>query len=78
MPIYLAALGLRCRAGFSLVAASQGYSEFAVSGLLVAVASLVSEHRLQGTRASAAVARGLSSCGSRAVEHRLSSRGAWA
>ena len=25
MPIYLAALGLRCRAGFSLVTASQGY-----------------------------------------------------
>ena len=78
MPIYLAALGLPCRAGFSLVTASQGYSEFAVCGLLVAVASLVSEHRLQGTRASAAVARGLSSCGSQALEHRLNSCGAWA
>ena len=64
--IYLAALGLRCCTGFSLVAASQGYSEFAVCGLLIAVAPLISEHRLQGTRASAAEARGLSNCNFRA------------
>ena len=36
-------------------------------GLLIAGASLVVEHRLQ--------ARGLSSCGSRAIERRLSSCG---
>ena len=71
-------LGLCCCASFSLVEARRGYSLVEVCGFHVAVASLVSEHRLQGTRASAAVARGLSSCGSRAVEHRLSSRGAWA
>ena len=38
-------LGLRC---FSLVEASRGYSLVTVGGLLVAVASLVAEHRLQG------------------------------
>ena len=50
----------------------------AARGLLIAVAPLVAEHRLQGTRASAAVACGLRSCGSRALEHRLSSCGVWA
>ena len=42
----------------------------AVRGLLIAVASLVAEHRLQ--------VHGLSSCGSWALEHRLSSCGTWA
>ena len=42
----------------------------AVHGLLIAVASFVVEHGLQ--------VRGLSSCGSRALERRLSSCGAWA
>jgi len=32
--------------GLSLVAESRGYSLVAVSGLLIAVASLVAEHRL--------------------------------
>ena len=41
-------LGLCCCAGFSLAAASGGYSLVAVHGLLIAVASLVVEHRLQG------------------------------
>ena len=42
----LAALGLRCYAwDFSLVVASGGHS-VAVHGLLIAVASLVVEHRL--------------------------------
>ena len=40
----LAVLGLCCCTGFSLVAASGGYS-LVVSGLFIAVASLV-EHRL--------------------------------
>ena len=40
--------------GLSLVAASRGYSPVAVLGLLVAVVSLVLEHRFQscGTQAS--------------------------
>ena len=41
-------LGLCCCAGFSPAAASGGYSLVAVHGLLIAVASLVVEHRLQG------------------------------
>ena len=45
-----------------------------VHGLLIAVASLVSG--ALGVRASVVVARGLSSCGSQALEHRLSSCGA--
>ena len=46
-----------------------------VHGLLVAVVSLVAEHKLW-VQASVVVAGGLSSCGSRALEHRLSSCGA--
>ena len=53
--------------GFSLVAVSRGYSLVGVHGLLIVVASLVVEHRLQGTRASVVAARGLSSCGSQAL-----------
>ena len=45
----------------------------AVHGLLIAVASLVAEHK-----AAVVVARRLSSCGSWALEHRLSSCGAQA
>ena len=61
--------------GFSLLTASRGCSLVAVSRLLIAVASLVAEHGLQGAWALVAVARGLSSCGSQALEHRLSSCG---
>ena len=75
MYIYiLAVLGLCCCTGFSLVAASGGYS-LVVSGLFIAVASLV-ERRLQGMQASVVVAHGLSSCDSQALELRLSSSGA--
>ena len=49
--------------GLYLVAVSGGYSFIEVHGLLIAVAS----------RASAVVACGLSSCGSWALECRLSS-----
>ena len=35
-------------------------------GLLIAAASLVKEHRLQGLRASVVAAHGLSSCGTQA------------
>ena len=46
--------------GLSLVAASGGYSLVVVCGLFVAVASLVSEHRLWGTWASVVAAYRLS------------------
>ena len=56
-----------------------GLSLVAVHGLLMAVVFPVAEHGLQGARASVVVAHGLhglSSCGSQALEHRLSSCGA--
>ena len=46
--------------GLSLVATSGDYSLLAVCGLLIAVALLVSEHGLQGMRASVIVAHGFS------------------
>ena len=66
--LFLTVLGLRCSMDFSLVAASGGYSPVAVCRLLVAVASLVVEHRLDGQA-------GFSSCGSQALKHRLNSCG---
>ena len=42
----MAALGLYCYSGFSLVIVSRGYFLFEVLGLLVVVASLAAEHRL--------------------------------
>ena len=57
-------LGVHCCTGFFLVVVSRGYSLVVVQGLLIAVASLVVEHRLN-------------SCSSQALEHRLSSCGAW-
>ena len=44
----MAALNLHCVAGFSLVVASRGYSLVPMLRLLIAVASLVAEHRLLG------------------------------
>ena len=44
--LFLAVLGLHCHSDFSLVVASQGYSLVAVLELLIAVISLVAEHRL--------------------------------
>ena len=52
-------LGLRCCAGFSVVAASGGYYPVVVRGLLIAVASLVAELRLWST-GSVVMAHGLS------------------
>ena len=49
-----------------------------VRGLLIVVGSHVVEHRLQGARASAVAAHGLSSCGSQALEHPLGNYGAQA
>ena len=51
--------------------ASGGYSPAGVCGMLIAVASLVAEHRLQGAQASVAVACGLSAWSSWALENRL-------
>ena len=51
--------------GFSLVVESRGYSLVAVHRLLILMASLVVAHSSR--------ARGLSSCGSQAPEHRLNS-----
>ena len=70
--LYFGCAGSCCSAGFPLVAASRGYSPVVVNRLLRAVASLVAEHRLQGSQVSAAVASGLWSTGSIAVAHRLS------
>ena len=42
----LAVLGLGAAQAFSLVAVSRGYSPVVVGGMLIAVASLVVEHRL--------------------------------
>ena len=55
--LILAALGLCCRVGFSLVAAKQGWgvvcsSLVVMCGLLIVVASLVAEHGLWGAQAS--------------------------
>ena len=47
--LFLAVLGLFCCVGFSLVAESRDYSLVPMHGLLIAVASPVSEHGLQGT-----------------------------
>ena len=54
--------------GFSLVTASGGYSLIVVHGLLIAVASLVA-----GALALGPV--GFRSCGSQALEHKVSSCG---
>ena len=64
MCLFLAVLGLRCCEGFSLFVESGGHSLVAVHGLLTAVASLVAELRLWGTRTSVVEAHGLSSRGS--------------
>ena len=54
------------------------FSLVAVTGLLIKAASLVEEHGLWRVRVSAAGARGICSCGSRALEHRLISCDMWA
>ena len=65
-----------CR--LSLVVVSRGYSRVAVHGLLVVVASLAAEHKLQGVQALVAVGLRLSSCDSRVLESSLSSCGSQA
>ena len=67
---FLAALGPHCCMLAFSSCGEQGLLFIAVRKLLIGVASLVAEHGLQ--------VRGLRSCGLRALEHRLSSCGAWA
>ena len=62
--------------GPSLVAASRGYYLVVVRGLLICGGFSCCGARDLGMRASVVVARGLSSCDSRALERRLSSCGA--
>ena len=63
---FLVVLVLRCCAGFSLVAASGDFSLAAVRQLLIAVASLAVEPRLQRMQASGVVGSRLSNCGTQA------------
>ena len=63
-------LGLCCSAGFSLAVASGDRSSCSAWAFHCVV-----EHGLEGSRASVAVVCGLSSWGSWALEHRLSSCG---
>ena len=71
--LFLAALGLHCWARLSLVAVSWGYSLVAVCRLLVAVVSLVAEHRLWGTDFNSCD-HGLGRCRSQVEERRLSGK----
>ena len=73
---FLAVLGLHCCMQAFSSCSERGLLFVAVHGLLTAVASLVAcATRALGVWASVVVARGLSSCGSRTLEHRLSSCG---
>ena len=69
-------LGLHCCSDFSLLAECRGGSSLVeVHRLLIAVASVIVKHGLQGTGASVVAVSGLSSCGSQALEQSLSSCG---
>ena len=57
----MAVLGLSCCMGFSLIIEDGGCSLVAVRMLLIATVSLVAQHGLKGTQASAIVMCGLSS-----------------
>ena len=54
--LFLAVLSLCCFADFALVVVSRGYCLVVVCGLLTGVASLVTEHVLQSSRASVTAA----------------------
>ena len=71
----LAVLGLCCHEGLSLAVAPEGDSPLVARGQLTAVASLIVERSLKGARASVVGARGFGSCGSWALERRISSCG---
>ena len=78
--LFLAALGLLCRA--QTFSSCGEWMPLSVnrSGVwpLIAVASLVVEHRLWGARASIVVTSRLRSCGTWALDCKLSSCGTWA
>ena len=71
--LFLAALGLCCYAQSFPSCGERGLLFIAVCGLLIVVASPCCGARALGAWASVVVASGLSSCGSRALERRLSS-----
>ena len=73
-----AVLGLRCCAQAFSSCGERGLLFVAVRRLLIAVASLCCRAQAPGMRAAVVVAHGLSSCGSWALERRLSSCGAQA
>ena len=60
---FLAAVGLHCCAGFSLVAGGEGRAPVTAGGLPIVATSLIAEHGLWGLGASVAAACGLSSSG---------------
>ena len=72
---FLALLGLCCCAGFSLVVVSGSFSSMWYAGLSSQWLLLL---RSTGSQDSIVTARGLSSCYSWALEHRLSSCGSQA
>ena len=76
--LFLAVLGLRCCMWAFYSWGERGLLLVAVRRLLIVVASLAVEHQALGMQASVVAACRLSSCGSRRLEHRLSSCGAWA
>ena len=76
--LFVTVLGVCCHEDCFSSFGEQGYSLAGVCRLVIAVASLVAEHGFSARKALAVVARGLSSCSSRALEHRLSTCGAWA
>ena len=74
MHLFLAVLGLCCCSGFSLVVVSGGYSSLQCAGFSLWWL-LVAEHRVLGAWVSVVVTCVLSSCGSWALEYRLSTCG---
>ena len=71
--LFMATLGLRCCIWAFCSCGERGLLFVVVRRLLIAVASLVVEHGALGARASVVVAHSLGSCGSQALECRLSS-----
>ena len=76
--LFLAALCLRCYLRAFSSCGAWGLLFLAVRGLRICGGSSCCGARALGAPASVVVARELSSCGTRALELRLSSSGAWA
>ena len=73
----LTVLSLCCCVGFSLAVASRGSSLLQWIGFSLQWLLLYTEQRLWGVQASVVAIDGFSSCGSWALEHRLTSYGEW-